>query len=120
LPLSPMEISGICGRLLCCLSYENDFYCEARKNLPKRGEPVTTEHGPGKVTDVNVIKDSVTVLLESEVTVEVPASELKLQLQVQPVVEEEKPSKPPKPGKPRRNRGKRREHSNEEAQPETN
>jgi cell fate regulator YaaT (PSP1 superfamily) len=120
LPLSPMEISGICGRLLCCLSYENDFYCEARKNLPKRGEPVTTEHGPGKVTDVNVIKDSVTVLLESEMTVEVPASELKMQVQVQPVIEEEKPSKPPKSGKPRRNRGKRREHSNEEAPPEAN
>jgi cell fate regulator YaaT (PSP1 superfamily) len=107
LPLSPMEISGICGRLLCCLSYENDFYCEARKNLPKRGEPVVTEHGPGKVTDVNVIKDTVTVLLESEMTVEVAADAL----QMQPVIEHEKaPQLQPKPaGKPRRNRGKRRE-----------
>ncbi len=113
LPLSPMEISGICGRLLCCLSYENDFYCEARKNLPKRGEIVTTEHGLGKVTDVNVLKDSVTVLLESEVTVEVPADSL----QAQPVVEEEKPPKQQsKPtGRSRRNRGRRKERPAEGA-----
>jgi len=105
LPLSPMEISGVCGRLLCCLSYENDFYCEARKNLPKRGEPVLTEHGPGKVTDVNVLKDSVTVLLESEVTVDVPASAL----QKEKVEEEEKP----KPPKPKKSRSRRRERESE-------
>jgi cell fate regulator YaaT (PSP1 superfamily) len=101
LPLSPMEISGVCGRLLCCLSYENDFYCEARKNLPKRGEPVVTAHGPGKVTDVNVLKDSVTVLLESEVTVDVPASAL----QKGKGEEEEKP----KPPKSKKSRSKRKE-----------
>ena len=105
LPLSPMEISGVCGRLLCCLSYENDFYCEARKNLPKRGETVVTEHGPGKVTDVNVLKDSVTVLLESEVTVDVPASAL----QKGQDEEEEKP----KPPKPKKSRSKRKEQQSE-------
>ena len=101
LPLSPMEISGICGRLLCCLSYENDFYCEARKALPQKGEMVLTEHGPGKVIDVNVIKESVTIQLESEVTVEVLASDL-----VKP--QEEQEEKPPvKSGRSRRSRRKK-------------
>lgn len=98
LPLSPMEISGVCGRLLCCLSYENEFYCEARKALPKKGEMVTTAQGRGKVTEVNVIKNSVSVLLESDVTIEVPAESL------QKAVEESKPTKPAKPRRPRSRR----------------
>lgn len=97
LPLSPMEISGVCGRLLCCLSYENDFYCEAKKKLPKRGGQVATEHGPGKVTNVNVLKNTVTVLLENEVTVEVPVDELGK-------VTEQTEDQPPKPKKTRRSR----------------
>ena len=103
LPLSPMEISGTCGRLLCCLSYENDFYCEAKKNLPRRGEQVFTEHGPGTVKNVNVPKNSVIVLLENEVTVEIPAEDLK-----KPVEEkEEDPSPPRKSRRSRRRRGKK-------------
>jgi cell fate regulator YaaT (PSP1 superfamily) len=113
LPLSPMEISGVCGRLLCCLSYENDFYCEARKHLPKKGEAVTTEHGPGKVLDVNVIRDSITVLLESEVTVDVLASELQKTAVVTVIAaaaaEEEEEEEKPKPVKPKRSRSKRKE-----------
>jgi hypothetical protein len=69
------------------------------------------------VTDVNVLKDSVTVLLESEVTVEVLANEL--QTQPVAVVEQEKAPEPQsKPsGKSRRNRGKRRAQPEEEAMP---
>jgi cell fate regulator YaaT (PSP1 superfamily) len=77
LPLSPMEISGLCGRLLCCLSYERDYYLEMKKNLPKRGEVIDTPHGRGKVTDINVIKESVQVELESQVTVEVSGQDLR-------------------------------------------
>jgi cell fate regulator YaaT (PSP1 superfamily) len=73
LPLSPTEISGRCGRLLCCLTYENEYYVEMKKKLPRVGERVNTHYGPGKVTDVNVLKETVSVKLESEVTVEVPA-----------------------------------------------
>jgi cell fate regulator YaaT (PSP1 superfamily) len=102
LPLSPMEISGVCGRLLCCLSYENDFYCEAKKNLPKRGGQVVTEHGPGKVTNVNVLKDTVTVLLENDVTVEVPVEELG-KMTSQP---EDQPPKPRKTRRSRKRKGK--------------
>ncbi|MGA9349256.1 MAG: stage 0 sporulation family protein [Anaerolineae bacterium] len=76
LPLSPMEISGLCGRLLCCLTYENEYYTEVRSSLPQVGEKVITPHGPGKVTGINVLKETVSVELESEVTVEIPAKDL--------------------------------------------
>jgi cell fate regulator YaaT (PSP1 superfamily) len=77
LPLSPMEISGICGRLLCCLAYENDYYVEVKEKLPKVGEVVVTPLGPGKVIGINVLKETLSVELESEVTTEVSAEELK-------------------------------------------
>jgi cell fate regulator YaaT (PSP1 superfamily) len=71
LPLSPMEISGVCGRLLCCLAYENETYIAAKQTLPKQGEMLETPHGPGKIVQVNVIKETVQVELESQVIVEV-------------------------------------------------
>lgn len=76
LPLSPMEISGVCGRLLCCLAYENDHYAEAKKRLPKWGDMIDTPKGRGKVVDVNAIKEAVRVELESQVVVEVSYEEL--------------------------------------------
>lgn len=71
LPLSPMEISGVCGRLLCCLAYENEAYTAAKARLPKQGEIIDTAHGRGKIVQVNVIKEAVQVELESQVIVEV-------------------------------------------------
>jgi cell fate regulator YaaT (PSP1 superfamily) len=68
LPLSPMEISGVCGRLLCCLAYENDSYIEAKKHMPRVGSTIQTPRGSGKVVTLNVPKQSVTVRLEDEVT----------------------------------------------------
>jgi cell fate regulator YaaT (PSP1 superfamily) len=76
LPLSPMEISGICGRLLCCLTYENDYYAEVKKRLPKIGDVVVTPHGSGKVTSINVLKETLSVELDSEATIEISAEEL--------------------------------------------
>jgi cell fate regulator YaaT (PSP1 superfamily) len=76
LPLSPMEISGLCGRLLCCLTYENEYYTEVKRRLPRVGEKVTTPYGRGKVTGINILKETVSVKLESEVTVEVPAKDI--------------------------------------------
>lgn len=78
LPLNPMEISGLCGRLLCCMAYENELYCEVRERLPKVGDIVLTKHGQGKVTGMNVLKETLNVELESEVTVEVPAREVQV------------------------------------------
>lgn len=62
--LNPSEITGMCGRLRCCLVYEYEQYVEARKHLPKRNKRVGTPHGPGKVIDVHPLMDSVTVLVE--------------------------------------------------------
>jgi cell fate regulator YaaT (PSP1 superfamily) len=61
LPLNPTEISGVCGRLLCCLSYENDFYGELRSKLPRLNSTIDTPEGPGKVKQVHVMRNTVTV-----------------------------------------------------------
>ncbi|MBN2878072.1 MAG: stage 0 sporulation family protein [Clostridia bacterium] len=49
--LNPSKISGVCGRLMCCLEYEHEFYREARRNLRKPNSPVMTPKGPGFVLD---------------------------------------------------------------------
>jgi cell fate regulator YaaT (PSP1 superfamily) len=72
LPLNPSKISGVCGRLLCCLSYENDNYIQARQQMPQIGTMLTTPSGTGKVVSVNVPQNSVEVMLESGVTIQVP------------------------------------------------
>jgi len=61
--LDPSEITGMCGRLRCCLVYEYEQYVEARKVLPKRGKQVITPIGEGKVVDVYPLKEAVLVLL---------------------------------------------------------
>ncbi len=62
--LTPTEITGMCGRLRCCLVYEYELYVEARKQLPKRGKLVVTPRGNGKVLDVEPLKGAVIVELE--------------------------------------------------------
>jgi cell fate regulator YaaT (PSP1 superfamily) len=76
LPLNPSKISGVCGRLMCCLAYENDQYIEAKQTMPAIGSYVDTPSGPGKVVGVNVPKEAVDVLLESGVTVQVTVVDL--------------------------------------------
>ncbi len=56
LALSPNKINGVCGRLLCCLNYENDTYKQCRKGLPSVGNYVETEEGTGKVVSVDILK----------------------------------------------------------------
>ena len=72
LPLNPTKISGVCGRLMCCLSYENDNYIQAKQQMPQIGTMFDTPSGTGKVVGVNVPQDSVEVMLESGVTIHVP------------------------------------------------
>src|SRR5258708_3370182 len=62
--LNPTEITGMCGRLRCCLVYEYEQYVQARKDLPKRNKREGTPHGDGKVVDIHPLQDSVTVLVE--------------------------------------------------------
>ena len=54
LVLNPSKVSGQCGRLKCCLVYEQATYAEARKGLPKLGKRVVTETGDGRVVEVDV------------------------------------------------------------------
>ncbi len=61
--LTPMEITGICGRLRCCLVYEHEMYEEARAKLPKKKKMVVTPLGEGKVLQVLALRDSVIVEL---------------------------------------------------------
>lgn len=74
LPLNPPKISGICGRLMCCLGYEYKAYKELSKGLPKMGEFITAKEGKGKVVEVNFLKRKVSVQLEDgrRVSVEYP------------------------------------------------
>jgi cell fate regulator YaaT (PSP1 superfamily) len=62
--LTPTEITGMCGRLRCCLVYEYEQYVEARKQLPKRGKMVISPRGNGKVIDVVPLKGIIIVELE--------------------------------------------------------
>lgn len=61
LSLNPTKISGICGRLMCCLKYEHDTYQALRKGMPNRGDRVLTEDGPAVVFDTNILLESVKV-----------------------------------------------------------
>jgi hypothetical protein len=76
LPLTPSKISGVCGRLLCCLSYEHEQYLEIKAELPERGDWVQTPHGPGEVVAVNVVKENVAVDLGDGNTVECTAQQI--------------------------------------------
>jgi cell fate regulator YaaT (PSP1 superfamily) len=64
--LNPSEITGMCGRLRCCLVYEYEQYVEARKHLPKRNKRVGTPFGEGRVVDVFPLSDMVSVLIEEQ------------------------------------------------------
>lgn len=66
LSLNPGKVSGLCGRLMCCLSYENDYYAEAYKKSPKIGSTVSTPEGKGSVVTVNMLKMEVRVKIEKD------------------------------------------------------
>ena len=66
LSLNPTKISGICGRLMCCLKYENDIYYELRKGMPEHGERIKTEDGTGIVFDTNILENKIKVRLVLE------------------------------------------------------
>ena len=63
LSLNPTKISGICGRLMCCLNYEQSTYEDIRKRMPKVGSIVETSEGTGEVFSNNTVKESVKVKL---------------------------------------------------------
>ena len=64
LSLNPTKISGTCGRLMCCLKYEQDAYEDAIRRMPKNDSFVLTPDGTGNVSDINVLKETVNVRLD--------------------------------------------------------
>ena len=79
LSLNPDSISGVCGRLLCCLTFEHEVYREMRGSLPRVGKRVSTPAGMGKVIKLNVLQQKVTIALDDHPQrVDVPADEIGL------------------------------------------
>ncbi len=97
LSLTPTTISGVCGRLKCCLKFEHEGYVEMEKSMPRRGELCECEKGKGRVADRNMLTQMVTLALEDGGTVTLHASELKYRLrgkapEPKKVVKEEAPA----------------------------
>ncbi len=93
LSLNPGKISGLCGRLMCCLSYESDYYADAYKKMPKIGAEVGTPEGKGSVASVNMLKMQVKVKLDDKngglIYKDFPLEEVKFKKGNQPKQEEE-------------------------------
>jgi cell fate regulator YaaT (PSP1 superfamily) len=77
LVLSPTKVSGQCGRLKCCLVYEQAGYAEMRKGLPKLGKRVISQRGEGRVVEVDVLRQRIRVSYGHGDTEVLPASEVK-------------------------------------------
>jgi len=76
LPLNTSKISGVCGRLMCCLAYENDDYIAAKQDMPAFGEVLMTPSGAGRVVGMSVPKGTVDLALESGAVITMPVKEL--------------------------------------------
>lgn len=77
LSLNPAKISGVCGRLMCCLTFEDQTYRHYKKKMPKLGKTITVEDVKGKVVRQNVLRQSVTVRLDDRTEKEILLSQLK-------------------------------------------
>jgi cell fate regulator YaaT (PSP1 superfamily) len=76
LPLNPAKISGVCGRLLCCLDYEFEHYRDQKAKMPREGEEVTTPAGKAIVIGGNALEEKVRVELASGEKTELPLAEI--------------------------------------------
>jgi cell fate regulator YaaT (PSP1 superfamily) len=86
LPLSPSEISGQCGRLLCCLRYEDDHYRTVKKGFPKEGRTVETDLGPARVVRIDVLQEEAQVRLEDGTRLSLTAGQLRGEEPIAPPV----------------------------------
>ena len=115
LSLNPTQISGACGRLLCCLRYEHEFYVQSRRRFPKEGKIVVTAKGNEKVVSIDIFRERVTLKAEDATTRVVPLADLKQEVEVTPAPLEQPPApEQPTTGAPRRGRrrgGRRRRHA---------
>jgi cell fate regulator YaaT (PSP1 superfamily) len=76
--LDPSKISGYCGRLKCCLRYEDQTYTELKKQLPRKNTRVKTKHGEGKIVDTQILTQLVVVEYDDGEKIAVPLSELQI------------------------------------------
>lgn len=94
--LNPSKISGMCGRLMCCLTFEHDYYERVKKGFPKVGKRVRTREGEGKIIRQNVLRESLTVALDSGGEIDFHVKDL----------EEKSVKTKPGTGKKRRSKGR--------------
>jgi cell fate regulator YaaT (PSP1 superfamily) len=80
LSLNPAQISGCCGRLMCCLTYEHDSYVQARKRFPREGKSLFTQRGREKVVSVDIWRERVLLKDEDGNRRTVPLEELKAEV----------------------------------------
>jgi cell fate regulator YaaT (PSP1 superfamily) len=76
--LDPAKISGFCGRLKCCLRYEDDTYTDLKKRLPKKNTMVKTKHGEGKVVDTQILTQLVLVEYQNGEKIAVPVDDMEI------------------------------------------
>lgn len=76
LALNPSKINGICGRLLCCLNYENDVYTDLKKQFPKVGSIVTIKEGTGKVIGLDIFKNKCKIEISKNNIITVPCEKI--------------------------------------------
>ena len=76
LSLNSMKISGPCGRLLCCLAYEYDYYMEEKASCPPEGTRIKIEHELWRVTEINILSHTITLTASDGRTITVPADEV--------------------------------------------
>ena len=100
LSLNPTQISGPCGRLLCCLRYEHDFYVQSRKRFPKEGKVLVTSRGNEKVASLDIFRDRVTLRAEDGTSRTLPLAELKREVETAGAPVEQAPAPVPAPPAP--------------------
>jgi len=76
LALNPAKISGICGRLMCCLAYEYEMYMNYKKDFPKLGKRITIPQGEGKIVKHNTLSSTVTIKLDDGKEITLPIKDI--------------------------------------------
>lgn len=111
LSLNPSQISGPCGRLLCCLRFEHEFYLQSRKRFPKEGKVLSTARGQERVASIDIFRETVTLRAEDGTARTVPLADLEQEVeQTGPPAGLQGETREPGAERRRRRRGGRRPH----------
>lgn len=106
---NPAKLTGVCGKLKCCLAYENPSYAEIRQRLPRVGMMVSTPKGDGKIVDLDILNEQCVVRIGEGVEVRVSAKEIRPQAEkAKEAASEEKKAAPAKEEQKEKKGGGRR------------